>query len=200
MKKVTSLKKHCIEFKISPTKANAHDFDVFVAENFTPVYKLLLTLIQKHKHIKVQVAVNLKLGKFALEDRNYVTIRPWFCSSMLTLYARGSKYKIRKAFRQIIGFYDAFIKQGSGWTLDRVLSARITVARYKPFRGGRRNKSKLPSNLVGKKACLSIRCKDDMCFQYSVLAGMFPTQKHPERPSSYDLSVLNVEGLTFPLL
>ena len=135
MKRISSMWNHCFEYIIKATKSNQGDLDIFLAY-FKPIYKLLRKLVRKYHHIKFHLAVNVKLGKFTLADQQYMSIRPWFVSPMQTAYARGNKQKLLGAFRQIIGFYDGFIQQGSGWMLEKVLSVRVKVARYKPFTRG----------------------------------------------------------------
>ena len=198
MKIKTALSNRGIDCKFKPTKDNQNDLDLFLANNFDNIYYLVQKLIKKYHHLKIQLALNVKLGKFTLAEKRYVTIRPWFCSSLITVYARGTKSKLRNALRQIIGFFDGFIEQGSGWILDKVLAIRLKAARFKLFKGGCKGR-KLPLSVQRKKACVTVQCEDNKCFLYSVLAGMFPVKYNSERTSYYDLDVLNVEGLPFPL-
>ena len=43
-----------------------------------------------------------------------------------------------------MGFFDSFVEQGSSWQLNKVLSIRLKVARFKPFRGACRETNSLP--------------------------------------------------------
>lgn len=198
MKRKTALRKRCLEYEIKAKKDTQHDLDLFIARNEKRVYHLLRQLGQKYYHLKFQISVNVRLGKYTLVDQSYVTIRPWFNSSMLSIYSHGSRKILKKALRQIIGFYDAFLEEGSGWTLDEVLSARVIVVRSKPFRGGC-EQQKLPTALQRKKACLAINCSQQKCFLYSVLGGIERISTNAHRATSYNLSLLNYEQLTFPV-
>ena len=140
----------------------------------------------------------MKLGKYALADKHYVSVTPWFCSTMQMVFRRGGKKKLLYAVREIMGFFDGFVEQGSGWQLDKVLSMRLKIARLKPFRGGCRE-NKLPSVLLSKGACISTDCTDNLCFAYAVLSGMFPVSRNPQRSSHYDLDALNLKGCTWSM-
>lgn len=110
MKTKTSLRNRCIEYTIKSTQHNRDDLSVFIADNEVEIYRLLQREVKKNLHVKFQISINVKLGKYTLADRRYVTISPWFNSSMVSIFARGTKHKLTRAFRQIIGFYDAFVE------------------------------------------------------------------------------------------
>ena len=59
-----------------------------------------------------------------------------------------------------------------------------------------------PSELKDvRRSLLSIKNKDEFCFLYSVLAGLFPQKKHGDRPSTYSsyLDLLVFKSSDFPM-
>ena len=78
----------------------------------------------------------MKLGKQTLGEEGHISISPWFVSNAQTCYIRGNKAKLLGAFRQILQFFDSFLSEGSGLRLERVLSLRLKVVKFKPFTGG----------------------------------------------------------------
>ena len=148
---------------------------------------------------KVQITLNVKLGTQTLPEEGHISIRMWFVSNAQTCYVRGNKSKLLRALRQILQFFDTFLAEGSGWRMERVLTLRLKVVRFKTFAGGCRSTKLLPY-LARKKACIAIDCENNMCFPYAVLAEMKPKQTNCHGSSAYDLGTLNLEGLSFQCL
>jgi len=62
------------------------------------------------------------------------------------------------------------------------MEIRIAV----PFKGTKSSFIETPVELKSVyRSLLIIKSKDEFCFLYSVLAGLFPQKKHVERPSTY---------------
>ena len=92
-----------------------------------------------------------------------------------------------------------FQRNGSSWTLNAVQEVHLKVAEYRPLRGS--SLIPTPQQLVKKMAIVNVRYAEDMCFVYSVLAGLFPAEDHPSRVSHYinDIDLLNFDGTSFPI-
>ena len=114
------------------------------------------------------------------EDGGHVSIQPRFLSNAQACYAEGIRAKLHRAMKQIVEHFDTFISEGSGWMLEKVLSLRLKVIRFKPFAGGCKS-TKLPGAIAGKQVCISFECENNLCFAYAVLAGMCPQAKNLKR-------------------
>ena len=109
----------------------------------------------------------------------------------------GQKYQ--EFMERIKGEIENWSIQGSGWDIDRIMTAYVNVARYQPLRGG--TYLPLPANLAKKKAIINVQNRDNECLKWALRAALFPPQdgKNPQRPSRYPVNDgINYEGIDFP--
>ncbi len=170
------MKKKISEFHFSPE--SSEDSVETVIDN---IYKdmCLLTKYYTHvyRHFKFQIRLNVKLSKFRVEFNDNLIIRPWFVSSMQPIYSKFFiKKAIKKGLKQVLGYYDAFIEQGSNWRFEKVKDIKIVFLKIKPLVGGCFI-YELPPFLLKKRGLLNIRCRDDLCFFYCISAALFPYLK-----------------------
>ena len=81
-------------------------------------------------------------------------------------------------------------------------SYRININRYDPLRAG--SFMELPKILASKKAIINVKNeKDDKCYLWSILAGLFPVDKDPQRVTKYKkyehIFDQALEGMEFPM-
>ena len=74
-----------------------------------------------------------------------------------------------EAKQKILNGLDEYMKNGSGWVLDRVLLVFVNIGKYQPLRGV--SYIPLPKGLTGNIGIVNIQNKDEKCFIYSVLAN-----------------------------
>merc|ERR1711891_86512 len=80
---------------------------------------------------------------------------------------------------------DKWMKDGSGWIIERVEKLILKSYRYEPM--GASSYIPTPMSKYGKHAIVNIQnTEDHRCFEYSVIASLYPVQTHTERPSQYD--------------
>ena len=94
MRTISSIKGRCLEFLFKARGSTQFDLDLFLERNVSRLYRLLHRLLQKFKHLKFQIALNVKLGKQTLEEEGHISISPWFVSNAQTCYIRGNKAKL----------------------------------------------------------------------------------------------------------
>ncbi|XP_025263417.1 uncharacterized protein LOC112637585 [Camponotus floridanus] len=60
---------------------------------------------------------------------------------------------------------------------------------------------KLPREIVTKRAVVNLQSKDNACFEWAVVAVLFPVERNAERESSYPhyVTVLNLRDTEFPV-
>ncbi|EZA56769.1 hypothetical protein X777_03234 [Ooceraea biroi] len=94
---------------------------------------------------------------------------------------------------------EEFQERDSGWALSRILNLTINVNRYNPMHAG--CQIKIPKEIKLKKAVVNVQSKDNACFAWSVVAILYPAERHTERKSSYPhyTTVLNLKGIEFPV-
>ena len=98
---------------------------------------------------------------------------------------------------ELLAKFDAFIQNGSGYTLHIVDKLFLKLIKYRQMRGG----GKLSKEIINKQACLGIECLDDRCFLYSCLAAVYPRKRNAHRTNYYVkyLYKLNTDGIAFPV-
>ena len=125
----------------------------------------------------------------------------YFCSNVERLLSSYQiSDKIGDSFKKITQSLDAFIRNGSGWTIKQIETLDVHIGKYREMRGGCAD-VKLPPSLKNKKALLSIQCKNDFCFLYSIIAKLFPKRRNQNRSKQYDkyLKYFKARATDFPM-
>ena len=90
-------------------------------------------------------------------------------------------------------------KNGSGWTLKKVVRMIVKITKYQIVRGA--GFSELPKFITSKKTVINIKNEDDMCFKYAVTRALHPVEKKANVVSKLlrkQSEKYNWEGLIFP--
>ena len=175
-------------------------------DNFLPV---LRAAIAKHKGLKLHVSA-LWLGS------NFGQVESFWATTPLrhTLSPQEvfpTLQELKDALQNVITQQEL---TGSGWEFLEISTLELHIAAYQPL-GGAAMKCWVPDVLKGKKALLNIAFPDfggdgtddacrrytDRCFQFAVLAALFPAQRHPERAAQYEKhqDELDWTGVVFPM-
>ena len=130
-------------------------------------------------HFEVQIQFS-KLVSTTADDGTQTSsyekrlMEPWFTTeTKQVLYKNQIHDLLQKDFQSILAKTDTFLHQGSGWTFERILDLRLTIAEFVPFSGGKisRPHALLPTSIRKKRACLHTRIEyadDDKCFLYCI--------------------------------
>lgn len=104
-----------------------------------------------------------------------------------------------QAFEEITSKLDDVQENGSGWTLEEILSLDIYNFKYQCFNGGQF--IPLPKNIGMRKAIINIQNVDNQCFKWAILSALHPVDIHAERVSAYKAyaNQLNFSGINFPV-
>ena len=149
--------------------------------------------------LKWYLSVNCRLIKMNSEGEEIIC-EPYFTSHCFQLLIDHYVHDdIQEAIDKILIDLDNYIKNGSGWALDRVLRVYVNVGQYKPLKG--HSFIDLPKKLVNTKAIVNIQNTDYNCFIYSILASLYPAQDNPHRVTKYIQYVqeLNLKGIDMPM-
>ena len=153
-------------------------------------------VMKKHDNIKLNTVFNDefvagdKRANKSINTRNFEL----FHSSNLQEW-----YDLR-VIESILASLDEFQERDSGWALSRIFNLTININKYNPLHAGCNNQ--LPQEIKMKKAVINVQSMDNACFAWSVVAALYPAERHVERESSYPhyTSVLNLQGIKFPVL
>ena len=195
MKRQRALGQLIVDYDFVPRGKRQVDIELFLYRKSKLMLEKLKKHLIKHGGIKFQLRLNVLLGKYKLDVERYFEIKPWFQSYMIqVLTFRGMKDKLDQAKRIILAFFDGFVQMGSGWFLNEILLLRISIYMCNPFGGCA--STHLP---ISKRTLLSVQCKDNKCFMYSVLAA-YKKCPNATRPGKYSdlISIFNWSGISFP--
>jgi len=105
----------------------------------------------------------------------------------------GMKEFIKKIYNSFIEFQ----RQGSNWTIDKVVNLAVHMARCRPLRSS--SYIPLPINLRSKHAIINVKNKDNKCFMCSVIVALYPPRRNGERVWKYkgNISDLNFKDISF---
>ena len=96
---------------------------------------------------------------------------------------------------------DAWINNGSGWSVESIESQYINISTYRPLAGS--SYMDLPVELKSpKKGLINIKNKDQKCFLWYNVRHINPSKEHPERIKKTDKKVaekLNYDEIEFPV-
>ena len=101
----------------------------------------------------------------------------------------------------LLNSIDKFELRGSGWVLDQLLRIDLHVLEFDPLRAS--TYLPLPKWIEDKHAVVNILNKDDMCFLWTAIAGVYVEKngKNLQRISQYKQwqHEFNMKGITMPM-
>ena len=113
------------------------------------------------------------------------------------LQASEIKGALDEAIPHLLELLEKWTQRGSGWTVDRVQTLWLDIARYQPLRGS--SYIPLPAAVRSKKAVVNVKNKHDHCFRWTLRSALFPACDHVDRPSKYPTNDdLNFKGIDAP--
>lgn len=152
-------------------------------------------ILRRHKSVKVNtmftgefVAGDKQMDK-SINTRNYEIL----------LVSDISEWYDKHVIESTMSSLEEFQERDSGWALSRILNLMINVNKYNPLHAGCH--INLPREIMLKRAVVNVQSNDNACFAWSVVAGLYPTNKHVERINQYPYytTVLNLQNIKFPM-
>ena len=183
----------------APTPEQEHDLIPSVDPK--RVIELISLKVAQKGAIRWYLSVQVKFTK-PNSGGVEISAEPYFttkCSHILTL-EEDINSQVTEAIHKISGDVDTFLKNGSGWVLDRVIKTYVNIGCYKALKG--KSYIPLPKGLIGRcHGIINIQNKDHMCFMWSVLAHLHPSVDHPCRVNQYRQyeHELNLSGIEIPV-
>ncbi len=201
MKRVKYFGNIARQYEIEP-KGNVVDLIVYFKQKLRSIVNLLKRFIRRFSGIKFQLSIQLNLCKYNIESDKYHSIHPWFNSrSDIAFDYHSIEKKVINSFNTCLSFFDAFVREGSGWFVRKVDKIRINIYKYS-FWGGnkRKNVQILPKVLRKKKSILDIQSSGNKCFLYCVLAHIYKQGINRNRSYRYKKYIKEIDTtcITFP--
>ena len=89
--------------------------------------------------------------------------------------------------------------EGSGWVFEGVKNIEILTVPFDSLRGSKY--IELPDHIIKKRAVVNIKNKDEDCFKWCILRGLYPTNENPNRVDKKlkaAVDSINMEGISSP--
>ena len=170
----------------------------FLKSKYDDLKDVIKQAIKERGGIKWYVSMRIKMSR--RKEEEIETAEPHFrgkCQTSLKFedIDEGLRESIKKMFNSFIEYQ----RQGSNWTVDKVVDLTVHMARYRPLRGS--SYIPLPIKLRTKRAIINVKNKDNKCFMWSVLAALYPPQRDAERIWKYKnhITSLKFSGIPYPV-
>lgn len=157
----------------------------------------------KKEEIKVNISVFCSY-KRGTEGTGNVEYEEKHLQTTNYIITKGSDFneKYNEMTNNVLIEHDRLKISKSGWVLDEIMNMRVNVNKYDPLRASLY--IQLPRRLANKNAIINIKNeKDNKCFLWSLLAGLYPVSKDPQRISKYkehEFKFNNaLKGIEFPV-
>ena len=175
---------------------DAHDPLMTLTNSYDEIFTIL-----NEENVRVRFLICICITFQKMKEKEVVQNKFYFSSKaerLLSVYE--IKDKIKSAFEKILNNIEDFLNHGSGWQIKTVDFIEVHIGKYYSLKGGCRSVS-LPNKLRNKKAILNIKCNDDMCFIYAILAALFPKVSNKNLQSSYEKYKIHLSYgfLNFPV-
>ena len=182
-------------FRFTMDHGNVEPFQ-FLTSNEYKIITFFNDKLPYHGSSRIGIAVHIKLCK-PLEDEQ---ITVYFHSPMERLAHEITEEEYTNMIDALISQLNVYCSGGSGWVTETLLILEIRMAG--PYRESASSFIDTPSELKDvPRSLLNIKNQDEFCFLYCVLAGLFPQNKHADRPSTYSsyLDQLVFKSSDFPM-
>ncbi len=152
----------------------------------------------------IKFYISLHANFHLSSDTGFMTDPPVVLNTHIVEIYESSEVEeiLANTYEDLISEIENFQHRGSGWVLDRLLKLDLHVLEFNPLRAT--SYIPLPKEVQDKKAVINIKNKDEKCFLWSVIAGLYFKDvklPNPQRPSHYKEyeKEFNLQGVAFPL-
>lgn len=141
-------------------------------------YSIIKKKLDKHFFMKISTNLLVEFVKKRDGVEGEVRIQ-YFIQSNARMLSSGANIKdffVKNVRDFHINKIEDFVKNGSGWVLDKVVELLLTSNKCEHFRSGS-SYIKLSDILLKKKAIINVKNFDNLCFKWAVLSALYPTKK-----------------------
>ena len=128
--------------------------------------------LTKTKSTTFYIAIEVRFFKRD-KDGNRTEDSAFFNGAMHTLLRKEDfEEAFQTSMKKIWSAFDVYLKNGSGWILERVEKILLNTYNYHPI--GVSSFIPTPKSVAAKRAVVNVQNKNDQkCFEYSVLAALY---------------------------
>ena len=196
VKNKTTLSGYAQSYKIEI--ADKRDVVVQLKASKISIIKLFKDLLIELKGFKYQTTLAVLLSK--MKNSGEVEYSPVYFNS-LTKTVINNKFKLDQSFQEIIYRLENWISQGSGRTVEEIISQYLNLSFYLPLSGN--TYIKLPKELNHPmKELVNIKNNDNKCFLWCHERHLSLNGVKLERITKKDKEIvkdLNYSGVVFPV-
>ena len=146
--------------------------------------------------IKFNLGLKINMRKENQIDGTFIHDQATFYNEQTPL-TNEDEIDLDEVFSILIERVEKYLKNGSNWTIERIETLWLNIAKYQPLRGG--SYIDLPKYIKDKKAVINVKNIDSNCLRWSLRSALFSTSNHSDRPSSYPVEDgLNFDGILAP--
>ena len=171
---------------------------------FSLVFGQLLSLMEEelnHHQYKANLVFHVEFMKNNPSGLAKTTDAYFRSDVMTILSAHAIDVAVQKAFTEIQKRIEKWTRQGSGWTVTKVLNVYLYFAKYTTLKVG--SYIDLPKYLKEKKPIVNVKNQDNECLKWALLSALHPVKhgSHPDRVWKYKPyeNELNFAGVGFPV-
>ncbi|XP_076303709.1 uncharacterized protein LOC143221926 [Lasioglossum baleicum] len=152
-----------------------------------------------HSSLKASVTLEAEF----MQHTNEVSVKS-FGTRNVALFRTSNlrQWYQRDVVPTILTSLEEFQERDSGWALSKILHLIVNFSKYQPLQAGCTTETYLPRTIQLKKTVVNVNNKDEACFFWAVVVGLYPAKTNPSRLSSYPhyKTVLQTEGFQSPML
>ena len=143
------------------------------------LHRAFKSVCKEAKGLKFQLRCKVLLEKFSFENDRVIMIDVWFPVESHTITVLSQVFSVlNKSVQDMLGKFDAYVHQGSGWVVKEVKVFSLNVNEFKLFSGGGGCPS-LPLRIKRSRSCISIgNTCDEKCFLKCVIAALYDKGKN----------------------
>ncbi|XP_044015737.1 uncharacterized protein LOC122857552 [Aphidius gifuensis] len=149
---------------------------------------LLIQKVNSHLHEKNSLKINTVLAANfeMIKDDVIQTVTKYFSDGSITiLQSTDLDSQFSENFEILKTDLENMEDKGSGWTLKEIIHLEVQINEYIPLQGGNSSYIDLPQWIINTRSVVNIQNLDNMCFVWSVLAGLYNVKEHANRVSTY---------------
>ena len=166
----------CLEndcFRKKTHKKDLFAFERAQKETFT---QLIKSDLEELKNIKVSLEMKIEFKK-ENEEGEIQYIENYFREDQPEVFSiNDDENKIKGyfegTFEKINNKLDQWVKEGSGWEVEKIELVYVNIARFQPLRGG--TYLPLPEKLKNKKVIIDVENEDNECLKWALRSDLFP--------------------------
>ncbi|XP_076278023.1 uncharacterized protein LOC143207955 [Lasioglossum baleicum] len=155
--------------------------------------------LNTHSSLKASVTLEAEF----MQHTNEVSVKS-FSTRNVALFRTSNlrQWYQRDVVPTILTSLEEFQERDSGWALSKILHLIVNFSKYQPLQAGCTTETYLPRTIQLKRAVVDVNSKDEACFFWAVVVGLYPAKTNPSRLSSYPhyKTVLQTEGFQSPML